>query len=325
LRDHIRSIVERSHRIAASWEMLGNFPFQDLATWTAADIDWLMQTLNPSTDAPWVNSLPKIELHCHLGGFATHGKLLAQVSAAAQGSLAQLVEQPLPDSWPLPENNITLDAYMKLGDANGSALLKDPGCLKKQCETLYQHLLEQNVCYAEIRCSPANYTSHGRSSWHVLSEIKSHFDQCMAAHPVCRTNFLSTRCHINLIVIATRREKGDYRAAISRHLALAVTAAEHWANEQQCRVVGVDLAGYEDPTTRAHYFREEFSAIHRCGLALTAHAGEIDDAEAIWSAVFDLNARRLGHALHLIDSPELLRSVAARNDGHVGVFNDIVD
>ncbi len=315
LRNHVRSIVERSHRIADSWEILGNFPFQDLATWTTADIDWLMQPLNASTEAAWISSLPKVELHSHLGGFATHGSLLAQVRAAADGTLVLLEEHAFPDSWPLPDKAISLNEYMKLGDANGSALLFDPGCLKKQCELLYQNLLEQNVCYAEIRCSPANYTSTGRSSWQVLSDIKHHFDECMNAHTAGSANFPTSRCHINLIVIATRKDKGDYRAAISRHLALAVTAAEHWTNQEECRVVGVDLAGFEDATTRAHYFREEFSAVHRCGLALTAHAGEIDDAEAIWRAVFDLNARRLGHALHLIDSPELLQSVAARGIG----------
>jgi adenosine deaminase len=80
-------------------------------------------------------------------------------------------------------------------------------------------------------------------------------------------------------------------------------------------VVGVDLAGYEDVTTRAHYFREEFIAVHRCGLALTCHAGENDDAEGIWRAVFDLNTRRLGHGLSLGESPELLCSVIDRGIG----------
>ncbi|MBN8247353.1 MAG: hypothetical protein J0L84_07905, partial [Verrucomicrobia bacterium] len=112
-----------------------------------------------------------------------------------------------------------------------------------------------------------------------------------------------------------RRETGDYRAGISRHLALAMSAAEHWTRAGECRVVGVDLAGYENVTTRAHYFREEFTGVHRGGLALTVHAGENDDAEGIWRAVFDLNARRLGHALHLIESPELMRSVADRGIG----------
>jgi adenosine deaminase len=141
----------------------------------------------------------------------------------------------------------------------------------------------------------------------VLAAIRDHFQRCMEAH--------HSACHVNFILIGTRRERGDYRVAISRHLALAVTAAEHWTNENECRVVGVDLASYEDASTRAHYFREEFNAIHRCGLALTVHAGENDEAEGIWRAVFDLNTRRLGHALHLVDFPELMRSVADRGIG----------
>ncbi len=121
-----------------------------------------------------------------------------------------------------------------------------------------------------------------------------------------------TRCHVNLIIIGTRQASGDYRASITRHLSLAVTAAEHWRDDSGCQVVGVDLAGFEDRETRAHYFREEFTAVHRCGLALTVHAGENDDSEGIWRAVFDRNARRLGHALSLRNAPELLRSAADR-------------
>lgn len=306
-RERLKEIVTRSHNIAGAWENLADLPFSTLATWPAADLAWLHAPVDPANDndATWIRALPKVELHCHLGGFATHGDLLGQVRAAAEHSeaLPPCAEPATPEHWPMPNAPISLPAYMKLGDANGSTLLKDSGCLRRQCELLHALLVSQNIVHAEIRCSPANYATPDRSPWTVLEEIKHAFDRCMAATP---------SCHINLLIIATRREKGDYRAAISRHLSLAIAAAEHWTNESRCRVVGVDLAGYEDITTRAHYFREEFTAIHRCGLALTVHAGENDDSEGIWRAVFDLNARRLGHALHLVDSPELMRSVTDR-------------
>ena len=63
------------------------------------------------------------------------------------------------------------------------------------------------------------------------------------------------------------------------------------------------------------YFAPEFTAIHRCGIAVTAHAGENNDAEGIWQAVFKLHARRLGHALHLAQAPDLERSVIERRIG----------
>lgn len=316
-REHLREIVQRSQRIAGAWDRLPELPFAELATWSERELSWLHEPLDPDAnqDQRWVAALPKVELHCHLGGFATHGDLLRQVRAAAEhpGKLPPLNEPPLPEDWPLPARPVALSDYMKLGDATGSALLKDPGCLKKQCELLYRHFLEQNVLYAEVRCSPANYATAERSPWHVLSDIRRAFQHCMDESRPAPDQ--PPRCHVNLILIATRRQHGDYRAAISRHLALAVTAAEHWTDADECRVVGVDLAGYEDVHTRAHYFREEFTAVHRCGLAVTVHAGENDDAEGIWRAVFDLNARRLGHALSLAESRELLRSVADRGIG----------
>ena len=569
-RSRLREIVERSHNVAGAWDQIGSLPFATLATWSAADLAWLHDPVDPEADRAWIQGLPKVELHCHLGGFATHGEKLQQVRDAAEhpDALPVLIHYDEPVGWPFPSSPVPLKSYMQLGDATGSALLIDRGCLRRQCELLYQDLLDQNVVYAEIRCSPANYAKGGRSPWDVLSDIKETFDRCMVEasvaasvplaggvsspvpggvrgyqpgsllsqddetlrqfhsfdkeseygqtwrdlphrHQAGTTAFLSFRLadslpqarleewsrerkkfllrhpkpwseeiwkeyqrsfperletwldeaqgacwlrdpeiaavvaealshfdgdryildryvimpnhvhvlvkpihgyrldqivhswksfsakeinkrllrkgqvwehesfdhllrsakqlakvrkyieenpekaglregylvgtgmgvvvgggassgmlegtdtaprrpavtHVNLIIIATRKENGDYRAAISRHLALAVSAAEHWNEEGKCRVVGVDLAGFEDKETRAHYFREEFTGIHRCGLALTVHAGENDDAEGIWRAVFDLNARRLGHALHLIDSPELMRSVADRGIG----------
>jgi len=315
-RTRLREIVERSHRIAENWSSLGDLPFAELATWPAADLAWLREPLAPSSpsDRVWLEELPKIELHCHLGGFATHGEELAAVRAAAESpaTLPPLRPCNSPSDWPLPAVAIGLEAYRKLGDNNGSTLLRDAGCLRAQCEQLYAHFLAQRVVYAEVRCSPANYAdpTRGRSPLTVLSEIRETFQRCMGCSRP--TPDAPPACHVNLLVIATRQDRGDFRSAISRHLTLAVTAAEHWTDDSVCRVVGVDLAGYEDVSTRAHIFRDDFKAVHRCNLALTAHAGENDDAEGIWSAVLELNVRRLGHALSLRESQDLLRTVADR-------------
>jgi len=319
LRSRLREIVERSHRIAGAWDRLAHLPFAELATWSEADLRWLGEPLDPSlpTDRAWVAALPKIELHCHLGGFATHGSDLAAIRAAAENPVAlpRIFDCPPPPGWPCPAEPIGLDAYMHLGDNNGRRLLKDPGCLRRQCELLYERLVADGVVYAEIRCSPANYAdaASGRSAWDVLVDLRNAFQRCMersveAGVPPAAT---ISRCHVNLIIIATRRSGGD-RSDISRHISLAITAADHWRDRSQCHVVGVDLAGFENPDTRGALFQTDFEPVHRVGLAVTVHAGENDDAEAIWQAVFKLNARRLGHALHLSQSPDLLRAVADR-------------
>lgn len=305
LREYVEGVLERSRHILAAWDGLSELPIPALAAWPPSYIQWLREPLHPIHDTSWVQSLPKVELHCHLGGFATSGDLLQKVREAAQkpSELPPLRPVALPAGWPLPSKPIGLASYMRLGDNNGSALLKDPGCLAKQCRLLYQALVADRVVYAEIRCSPANYASRGRSPWVVLQEIRRHFQEAMEESPEER------RCHVNLLLTATREEGGD-RSRIARHLALAITAAEHW--QTGCRVVGVDLAGFEDRTTRAAMFATDFEPVHRVGLAVTVHAGENDDVEGIWQAVFKLNARRLGHALHLTQSPDLLRAVAER-------------
>lgn len=313
-RIRVSEIVERSHRIAGAWSRLPDLPFIELATWSAQDLAWLAEPLQP-TDADWVRSLPKIELHCHLGGFATHGPDLAHVRGGSDPApdLPPLVDLPFPADWPRPTTPCGLDPYLKLGDNNGSKLLGNAQCLRRQCELLYQRLTEDRVCYAEIRCSPNNYAdpAHGRSAFDVLQAIRTTFQNCMDQ---ARAKADSSACHVNLVVIATRKNSGD-RSDISRHLALAITAADQWRDPEGCRVVGVDLAGFESRETRAALFQTDFEAIHRVGLAVTVHAGENDDAEGIWQAVFKLDARRLGHALHLADAPDLLRAVTDRGIG----------
>jgi adenosine deaminase len=306
LKQWIESHRKQAHNISSNWQRLSTLPFPRLATWNAAHLDWLEDPVDPVRDREWVVQIPKIDLHLHLGGFATDGDLLDQVRNAASTPLPPKLEIEAVHGWPLPTSPVSLLDYMRRGDNTGSRILHNRECLKRHCELLYLHLLEQKVVYAEIRCSPANYASCDRTSWDVLSDIRLFFAEQMQMHP--------NGPLINLIIIATRKPEGgnDYRADIARHLSLAVTASEHWGRQELPHVVGVDLAGYENKNTRAHLFREDFSAIHRCGIAITVHAGENDDAEGIWRAVFDLNTRRIGHALSLIRAPDLMKSIASR-------------
>jgi adenosine deaminase len=319
LSNRVGDLLDAHRNLALNFSGLHGLPFPALALRSPSRLDWLRHPLRPgdARDVAWVQAIPKVELHCHLGGFATHGEQLEMVRSNAENkaSLPALIDCMPPVDWPLPASPCGLNHYRQLGNNNGSSLLHDAGCLRKQCELLYAHLLEQRIIYAEIRCSPANYSTERDSPWDVLATIKAAFDAAMAKNRPSTEPAALPECHVNLILIGTRQERGDYRAGISRHLALAISAAEHWRDESACRVVGVDLAGFEDKSTRAHYFREEFAGIHRCGLALTIHAGENDDAEGIWRAVFDLNARRLGHALTLGQLKDLLRSVADRGIG----------
>lgn len=291
--------------------VLERLPFGCLRMAPGTLLEWLRSPLEPE-DVEWLRGLPKTDLHLHLGGFATHGEALAEVRAAALEPPAFWPTAPKPPpGWPEPEQRLPLEAYMALGDANGSKLLHDAGCLRAQVAGLYRHLVEEGVRYAEVRCSPANYARGGQTAWDILQFIQQYFEEAMAA-----TVGADGRpfCQVNLIIIVTRKVSGDL-SSISRHLGLAVTAAQRPAEWGRCRVVGVDLAGFENLETRPLLFQQDFQLAHRCGLSVTAHAGENDDAESIWQAVYQLSARRLGHALHLNQSADLLRAVVERGIG----------
>jgi adenosine deaminase len=315
---HLNDIARRSHNIAGAWSSLAQLPFPELATWSKADLEWLRSPVDLRTDASWIRSIHKIELHTHLGGFATAGPELAKVRSAAldQAALPEIKDLQVPTGWPLPPSLCGLDHYMALGDNNGSHLLKTRDCLIAQCRLLYETFVRDRVIYAEVRCSPNNYATKERSALEVLMDIRQTFQECMGISPPHQEENpgRTPACHVNLIIIATRKSGGD-RSDISRHLALAITAADQWKDPRTCRVVGVDLAGLEEPQTRAALFQSDFDAVHRVGLAVTVHAGENDDAEGIWQAVFKLNARRIGHGLTLFGSQDLQRAIADRGIG----------
>ena len=302
-------ITQVTHNISNRRSVdINEHPFECINLLPSYAIQWLSGRLS-ETDKDFIHKLPKIELHCHLGGFATQGNLLNEVRNAADDShsIGPIKTIPIDHQWPMIEYNISLDSYMKLGDNSGSYILKNTGCLKKQIKLIYGHLIEQNIKYAEIRCSPFNYENKIQNSFQVLETIQHEFENLMA------TSDILNYCHVNLIIIATRSED-NLSKSINENLNQAIEYQVH--NEgKKCQVVGVDLAGFENIKTRAEIFESNFNSIHRAGIAVTIHAGENDESEGIWQAVFKLNARRLGHALNLFQDQKLLSSVVNRKIG----------
>lgn len=302
----IRNITQRIS--SRTLEEINEYPFECINLLPPHAINWLAGFLSED-DKEFIQKLPKVELHCHLGGFATEGNLLNEVRKNADDShsIGPIKNIPIDHQWPMIEYNISLDSYMKLGDNSGSYILKNTGCLKKQIKLLYEHLIEQNIKYAEIRCSPVNYENKIQNSFQVLETIQHEFENLM------ENSDIPTYCHVNLIIIATRSEDNTSKS-INENLNQAIEYQVH--NEgKECKVVGVDLAGFENIKTRAEIFESNFEPIHRAGIAVTIHAGENDQSEGIWQAVFKLSARRLGHALNLFQDQKLLTSVANRKIG----------
>ncbi len=188
--------------------------------------------------------------------------------------------------------DVGIDAYEDLGDLQGSGILQSETAIRAGCAVLRRQCAEHNIRLCEVRCSPMNYTRGGLSPRRVVEIL-------LDALPDSKTT-----CFRFLFIASRHRRMSD----IYRHLEL-IEELEDRGNplpEFHRRFAGVDLAGNE-AARRPNELRPAFLPLMRKCRYLTIHAGENQDAESIWEAVYHLNADRIGHGLSLRDNPELMR------------------
>jgi adenosine deaminase len=80
------------------------------------------------------------------------------------------------------------------------------------------------------------------------------------------------------------------------------------------RIAALDLAG-DEANYPAKLFIDHFRRAREAGLAVTVHAGESAGPESIWSALNDLGAQRIGHAVRALEDPALLDYLAEQRIG----------
>ena len=76
-------------------------------------------------------------------------------------------------------------------------------------------------------------------------------------------------------------------------------------------IAGIGIGG-DERRAGPEQFREVYSHAAQYGLRLTVHAGETVGPESIWAALRELKADRIGHGLHAVDDPELVRYLAEK-------------
>ncbi len=76
-------------------------------------------------------------------------------------------------------------------------------------------------------------------------------------------------------------------------------------------VAGIGIGG-DERKAGPEQFRDVYEHAAAHGLRLTVHAGETVGPEGIWGALRELKPDRIGHGLHAIEDPELVRHMAER-------------
>ncbi len=189
---------------------------------------------------------------------------------------------------PAAYHAIGIERYEALGDLQGSGLLQSRATLRAALAVLARQAKEHHIRYLELRCSPLNMTRGGLSGEDVVGEL------------LTAAEAMAPQTDLRLLFIASRH--GD-RRRIRDHIRLAqrlLRDNEAFAH----RFVGFDLAGAEHARAPAE-LRDDFRPLRERVIHLTIHAGEGEDADNIWQAVYELNADRIGHGLTLHQRPEL--------------------
>jgi len=83
---------------------------------------------------------------------------------------------------------------------------------------------------------------------------------------------------------------------------------------QSQHLTALDLAG-DEPNYPGELFVDHLRRGKEAGWRITVHAGEAAGAHSVWTAVRQLGAERVGHAVRAIDDPALLDTLAEQRIG----------
>lgn len=215
----------------------------------------------------------------------------------------------------------SLKSYLRGVAFTGSELLQYFENIVSAIYYLIEDSLKENVRYLEIRCSPDGYTKDiltTQDSIEALfagADIATRYFLIKSNHSSDNNNDFPHFNWTNFIFTAKRHKTPveisfEISAAINNRKRSVLTRekiSEKFSSYswQPSRLVGVDLAGLEKGT-RPEKFRDDFLPVFKTSFFVTIHAGEEDDAQSIWEALYFLHANRIGHGLTLAQNQYLL-------------------
>jgi len=232
-------------------------------------------------DATPMRHLPKVELHLHLETSLRLRRLAERRGEDnGQGPAALIAD---------PAKFYGYDRLRRLRYASRAGRVADALYTPENIEEITYELLQEAAAhglrYVEVRVG-------GRRGFTLLGPRR--MLEAMAAARARAEADAGIRTGFLITIV---RERGPEEAGQRVRDALDC---------RDCSVVGVDLAGDEENYPPA-LFSRALALARDGGLGITAHAGEFAGPSSVWTAIYQLGARRIGHGIRAVEDPTLMR------------------
>lgn len=215
--------------------------------------------------ADWFDRVPKVELHLHLEGAIPHEALWALVGKYS-------ADEALPDMAALVARFQYRDFPHFIETWTWkNQFLREYDDFTFVAEAVARDLASQNIRYVEAFFSPSDFWRHGLETQRIAEAIR----RGLSRVPKAEVALIPDLC----------RDRGP------------ASGAEQLAEIYEIRdlgIIGIGIGGSEG-TYPPGPFAPVYDQARRLGLHTTAHAGEAEGAESIWSAIRDLRVERIGH------------------------------
>lgn len=235
-------------------------------------------------DKTKIESLPKIELHCHLDCSMSY-ELLQKLRPG-------ISHEDYLHYYAAPEKCEDLAHYLRCVD-HSLELLHTKDALRLTVQDYFNQLKNENVIYAEIRYAPQLHLNNGLTTGEVIETVAEETQK-----QIEKTGIKASLIHCTL------------RHYTEEQSMLAVKNVEKYKDSTP--VAGFDLAADEagfpiDNHVKAFKYAEEK------GIPVTAHAGEAVGPESVWETLKNFGTKRIGHGVRSIYDDKLVNYLAENN------------
>ena len=228
-------------------------------------------------------SFPLIDLHRHLEGSL---RLQTILDLGRQHNLPQPAwdVEGLRPYVQVTEPRSGVMAFIARFDLIKRVLVDYAACRRAAYECV-EDARREGLAYLELRFSP--WFMAETNALHPQGVVEAVVEGVVAASS-------QSGLKVNLIGVLSR----TYGPEIANQELAALLS-------YQDRLVALDLAG-DEVLWPAQHFTSHFRRAREAGWQVTVHAGEMDGPQSIWSAIRELGAVRIGHAVHALEDPALL-------------------